>query len=49
MSKTSLRMFVTVFKQKKAIQRYPICMTDADYGYILNEIERHGKLSLNIM
>ena len=35
-------MFVTGFKQKKTIQRYPISMTDADYDYILDEIERCG-------
>ena len=38
MSKTSLRIFVTVFK-KQAIKRHPIIMTDADYDYILDEIE----------
>ena len=27
-------------KGKKAIQRHPIIMTDADYNYILDEIER---------
>ena len=25
-------------QEKKAIKRHPICMTDADYDYILNEI-----------
>ena len=34
---------------KKAIQRHPIIMTDADYDYILDEIERREKLSLNGM
>ena len=34
---------------KKAIQRHPIIMTDADYDYILDEIERHEKLSLKGM
>ena len=42
MSKIPLRMFVTVF-QKKIIQRHPIFMTDADYDYILDEIERRAK------
>ena len=27
-------------KAKKAIQRHPIIMTDADYDYILDDIER---------
>ena len=27
---------------KKAIQRNPIIMTDADYDYIMDEIERRG-------
>ena len=27
-------------KAKKEIQRHPIVMTDADYDYILDEIER---------
>ena len=34
---------------KEAIQRNPIIMTDADYDYILDEIERREKLSLNGM
>ena len=29
---------------KKAIQRHPIIMTDADYDYILDEIERREKI-----
>ena len=28
---------------KKSIQRHPICMTDADYDYILDEIELREK------
>ena len=28
---------------KKSIQRHPIIMTDADYDYILDEIERREK------
>ena len=34
---------------KKDLQRHPICMTDADYDYILDEIEHREKLSLNGM
>ena len=45
MSMTSLRMFVTGFK-KISIQRYPISMTDADYDYILDEIELREKNDL---
>ena len=45
MFKTSLSMFVTGFKQRKFIQRHPISMTDADYDYILDEIECREKMS----
>ena len=31
---------------KKSIQRHHVCLTDADYDYILDEIERQEKLSL---
>ena len=31
---------------KKSIQRHPIIMTDADYDYILDEIERCEKIEL---
>ena len=41
-------MFIIVFK-KKVIQRHPISMTDADYDYILDKIERRRKLILNGM
>ena len=41
-------IFVTVFN-KRAIQRHPIFMRDADYDYILDEIERREKMSLNGM
>ena len=34
---------------KNSIQRHPIIMTDADYDYILDEIECREKLSLNGM
>ena len=40
MYKISLRIFVAGKKLKKSIQRHPIVMTDADYDYILDEIER---------
>ena len=48
MFRTSLRLFVTVFK-KKSMQRHPIFMTDADYYYILDENERQETFSLNGM
>ena len=35
--------------QKKSKQRHPIIMTDADYDYILDEIERCQKLNLKGM
>ena len=34
---------------KKAISRKPICLTDADCDYILEEIGRREKLSLKEM
>ena len=37
--KTSIILFVTELN-KKSTQRHPICLTDADYDYILDEIER---------
>ena len=36
-------------QEKKSIQRHNIIMTDSDYDYILDEIERCEKLSLKIM
>ena len=45
MYKTSLRMFVTGF-EKKTKKRHTIIMTDADYDYILYEIERREKTDL---
>ena len=39
MYKTSLRNFVVGTKQQKATKRHPIVITDADYDYILDEIE----------
>ena len=32
-----------MIQAKKSIQRHPISMTDADYDYILDEIERREK------
>ena len=29
-----------MIQAKEAVRRHPICMTDADYDYILDEIER---------
>ena len=29
---------------KKAISRQPICLTDAEYNYILEEIDRRDKI-----
>ena len=46
MYKTSLKRCVSGFKNKN-MQRHPIIMTDADYDYIMNEIERCEKLILN--
>ena len=34
---------------KKIIQRHPIIMTDADCGYIFDEIECREKLSLTVI
>ena len=42
MYKTSLRIFVSG-TNKKLIQRHPIIITDTDYDYILDEIERCEK------
>ena len=30
--------------EKKAISRQPICLTDSDYDYILEEIGRRNKI-----
>ena len=32
------------YSSKKALQRHPICLTDSDYDYILDEIERQDKI-----
>ena len=39
---TYLSLYVTGH-YKKAISRHPICLTDADYDYILEEIFRRDK------
>ena len=44
MSKISLRIFVTWFKLNKPYKKNSIIITDADYDYILDEIERHEKI-----
>ena len=36
--------FCNGIQEKKATQRHPDCMTDADYNYILDEIERREKI-----
>ena len=40
------QVYVTEHRQKKAISRQPICLNDADYDYILEEIGRRENLSL---
>ena len=37
------KVYVTGHK-KKDISRHPICLTDYDYNYILEEIGRWGKI-----
>ena len=44
MQKKSQGNFLLGMKQKKAIQRNPIIVTDADYDYIMDEIECRGKI-----
>ena len=34
----------SITQAKKAISRQPICLTDADYDYILEEIARRDKI-----
>ena len=36
----------SITQAKKSISRQPICLTDADFDYILEEIYRRAKLSL---
>ena len=38
-----------MIQAKKSIQRHPIIMTDADYDYILDEIERRENFILKGM
>ena len=33
-----------MIQEKKRLQRYHVCLTDADYDYILDEIERRDKI-----
>ena len=35
-------------EEKKDIQRHPICLTDADYDYILDEIECRDKIEFKM-
>ena len=46
---TTTDYFCNSIQSKKAIQRHPTRIKDADYDYILDEIERREKLSLNGM
>ena len=48
MYKTPQRNFVSGMN-KKSIQRHPIIVTDADYDYIMDKIERREKLSFKGM
>ena len=36
-------------KAKKSISRQPICLTDADYDYILEEIGRQDKIEMDFL
>ena len=38
-------MYVTGHK-KKIVSRHPICLTDSDYDYILEEIGQRDKIEL---
>ena len=38
-----------IIQSKKAMQRHPIIITDADYDYFLDEIERREKMLLKLM
>ena len=44
-----LKKICSMNEAKKEIQRHTNIMTDADYDYIWDEIERGEKLSLNVM
>ena len=37
-------MYVPVHNKKKAISSQPVCLTDSDYDYILEEIGRQDKI-----
>ena len=37
-------MYVTGHRKKKPISRQPICLSDSDYDYILEEIGRQDKI-----
>ena len=37
------QVYVPGQREKKIISRQPICLTDADHNYILEEIGRRGK------
>ena len=39
-----LQVFVQEHRQKKAISRQPICLSDYDYDYILEEIDQRDKI-----
>ena len=41
-------MFVRGHKQKKSISRQPICLTDYDYNYSLEETFRRDKIYFEI-
>ena len=39
-----LQLFVLEHRQKKSISRQPICLSDFDYDYILEEIGQRDKI-----
>ena len=38
------QVYVPGHREKKAISRQPVCLTDAEYDYILEEIGHRGKI-----
>ena len=38
------QVYVLERRQKKSISRQPMCLTDADYDYILEKIGRRDKI-----
>ena len=48
MFKTDLKVCVTGFK-KKSTQRHLICLTDAGYDYILDEIDSWDKIEFKVL